>query len=65
MNAGNDSSDAFNDYDDGKITNAIIAKFDTDDRLTLNANHGATLSDLSAATLSSEKVAVLDAYDNQ
>jgi hypothetical protein len=52
------------DYDDGRVTNETIGKFDASDRLTLEANHGTIFSALSAATLGDAKVYVLDAFDN-
>ena len=60
-----DNQVALYDHGDGKITDSIIAKFAADDRLELNADLGTTLSALSAATLGSEKVARLDAIDDQ
>jgi hypothetical protein len=59
-----DDAVTLSDYDDGRVTNEIIGKFDTSDRLTLEANHGTTFSALSAATLGDAKVYVLDAFDN-
>jgi hypothetical protein len=52
-----------NGVGDAEITGAIIAKFDSSDRLTLNAEDGATFEALSAATLGDPRVYVLDAYD--
>jgi hypothetical protein len=63
------TDDAVTFYDNGvgdaEITGAIIAKFDSSDRLTLNAEDGATFEALSAATLGDPRVYVLDAYDSQ
>jgi hypothetical protein len=48
-----------------QVTDANVALFDTSNELTLNAEIGATLGNLSFATLNDAKVRRLDAYDNQ
>jgi hypothetical protein len=63
LDAG-DNAVTLSDFDDGKVTNEIIAKFDALDRLTLNANQGTTFQALSATTLGDARVFVLDAFDN-
>ncbi len=64
--SGATTIDATNDavtLTDAQVTDAIIAKFDATDNLTLNAA-GATLSGLSAAALGNSDVVTLNATDN-
>ena len=56
-----DASDNNVTLTDAQITGNIIGKFDPLDRLTLNAQFGTTLSNLSAATLTDPRVLALNA----